>query len=148
MTSSAPDDLRLFVYGLLLTGEREHDLLAEAVLLGEAETVPRYTLADLGVYPALLERGTVAIHGELYRIDRKIRFQLDVKHEVPVLFRRIKVELADGTTAETYAMKDEQVRGKRRLAGGDWKGRFAPRPRTTDLGGPLVNAAKRRFERR
>lgn len=132
------------MYGLLLQGEREHDLLAGAELLGPATTAARYTLADLGVYPALLERGTIAIVGELYRIDRKQRFAIDVKKEVPILFQRIVVELADGTSAEAYAMKDEQVRGKRRLAGGDWRGRFAPRPRP-DTAGPFVRAARARF---
>lgn len=132
------------MYDLLLAGEREHHLLEGAPFLGAAITAARYTLVDLGVYPALLGRGNVAIVGELYRIDRKQRFTIDVKKEVPILFQRIVVELADGTAAETYAMKDEQVRGKRRLANGDWRNRFAPRPRP-DTAGPFVRAARARF---
>lgn len=132
------------MYGLLLAGEREHPLLEGSAFLGAATTLPRYTLVDLGVYPALLDRGSVAIVGELYGISRKQRFTLDVKKEVPVLFQRIVVQLADGTAAETYAMKDEQVRGKRRLANGDWQNRFAPRPRL-DTAGPFVRAARARF---
>lgn len=124
------DHLRLFVYGTEMAGEREHALLQGADLLGEVRTAPSYTLVDLGPYPALLGRGTASIAGELYLIDRKLRFALDVKREVPVLFHRITVVLGDGTQAEAYAMKDEQVRGKRRLAHGDWRQRFAPRPHT------------------
>jgi gamma-glutamylcyclotransferase (GGCT)/AIG2-like uncharacterized protein YtfP len=123
----APADLRLFVYGTLLSGEREHDLLAGADFAGPAVTLPKYTLVDLGVYPALVPRGAVAVTGELYLIDRKLRFALDVKREVPVLFQRIAMELANGEPAEAYAMRDEQVRGRRRLHGGDWRTRFAPR---------------------
>ncbi|HEX7671216.1 MAG TPA: gamma-glutamylcyclotransferase family protein, partial [Polyangiaceae bacterium] len=117
----------MFVYGLLLAGEREHDLILGAEFLGEAVTKPEYTLVDLGVYPALLSGGSGAVTGELYLVSRKQRFDVDVKKEVPILFQRIVVRLADGSNAETYAMKDDQVRGKRRLANGDWRGRFQPR---------------------
>lgn len=132
------------MYGLLLAGEREHDLIAGAEFLGPAVTRPEHTLVDLGFYPALLVGGSVSVVGELYLVSRKQRFDVDVKKEVPVLFQRIVVRLADGGTAETYAMKDDQVRGKRRLANGDWRGRFQPRPRA-DSAGPFVRAARARF---
>jgi gamma-glutamylcyclotransferase (GGCT)/AIG2-like uncharacterized protein YtfP len=129
---------------LLLAGEREHGLIAGAEFLGPATTRPEYTLVDLGFYPALLVGGSVAVTGELYLVSRKQRFEVDVKKEVPILFQRIVVRLADDSTAETYAMKDEQVRGKRRLAHGDWRGRFQPRPRP-DSAGAFVRAARARF---
>jgi hypothetical protein len=37
--------------------------------------------------------------------------------------------LADGRVAFTYAMTDEQLRGRKRLPSGDWKKRFEPRRR-------------------
>lgn len=141
------DRVLLFVYGLELQGEREHDLLAGSELVGVVRTLPRYTLVDLGVYPSLLDGGTVAVTGELYRVDKQVRFTLDVKKECPVLFYRSQVELEGGVVAETYFMREEQVRGKRRLRHGSWKERFAPRPRPADLGGPLVGYARRRFIR-
>lgn len=124
------DPIRLFVYGTELSGERDHAILEGAELVGEVRTAPAYALVDLGQLPALLGRGTVSVTGELYRIDRKLRFRLDVLREVPALFHRTSVLLDDGTRAETYAMRDEQVRGKRRLANGDWRRRFTARPRT------------------
>lgn len=132
------------MYGLLLAGEREHELIAGAEFLGAAATVPEYTLVDLGVYPALVVGGRVAITGELYLASRKQRFDVDVKKEVPILFQRIVVRLADGSTAETYGMLDDQVRGKRRLANGDWRSRFQPRARP-DSAGAFVRAARARF---
>jgi gamma-glutamylaminecyclotransferase len=123
-------DIRLFVYGSLLRGERDHGLLEQAEFVGAARTAPSYTLVDLGPYPALVENGRVSVAGELYLIDRKQRFSIDVKKECPVLFQRIEVRLDDGTSAETYAMRDEQVRGKRRLSHGDWRRRFEPKPRS------------------
>jgi gamma-glutamylaminecyclotransferase len=130
-------DIRLFVYGSLMQGEREHERLAGATFVGLARTVPEYTLVDLGPYPALVEKGRVSVAGEVYLIDKKQRFSLDVKMECPVLFRRIEVRLEDGSRAETYAMRDEQVRGKRRLANGDWRSRFAPRKRSESVPGPM-----------
>jgi gamma-glutamylaminecyclotransferase len=137
-------DVRLFVYGLLLQGEREHALLEGARLLGEARTTPQHTLVDLDFYPVLLTSGSVAIVGELYQVTRQLRFKLDVHHQCPALFRRVTVRLEDGTEAETYAMDDEKVRGKRRLKNGSWRGRFEPR-RSGAPPGPMTQYAKTRF---
>lgn len=137
--------VRLFVYGLLLQGEREHGLLEGAQLLGEARTAPEHTLVDLSFYPALLVGGQVEVQGELYSVSRELRFKLDVHHQCPVLFRRIRVKLADGTEAETYAMDEDKVRGKRRLRGGSWKGRFEPRKSSVPPG-PMTEYARKRFD--
>lgn len=138
------DEILLFAYGSLLPGERDHELLANAVHVGAARTQPAFKLVDLGVYPALVGGGNVAVVGELYRIDKKQRFAIDVRKECPVLFHRVVVTLDDGRAAESYAMHEEQVRGKRRIANGDWKRRFEPRPRV-DQAGALTRWARKRF---
>ena len=140
----AEPEVRLFVYGLLLQGEREHDLLEGAPLLGEARTVPEHTLVDLNFYPVLLVGGQVAVLGELYGVSRHLRFKLDVHHQCPVLFRRVTVKLSDGTEAETYVMDEEKVRGKRRLRAGSWRGRFEPR-RSSVPPGPMTEYMRKRF---
>lgn len=136
--------VRLFVYGLLLQGEREHALLEGAQPLGEIQTAPEHTLVDLSFYPVLLVGGSVAVLGELYSVSRELRFKLDVHHQCPALFRRVTVNLADGTRAETYAMDDDKVRGKRRLRGGSWRGRFEPRKSSVPPG-PMTEYARKRF---
>lgn len=136
--------VRLFVYGLLLQGEREHALLDGAQLLGEARTAPEYTLVDLSFYPVLLLGGHVEVQGELYAVSRELRFKLDVHHQCPALFRRVSVKLADGSQAETYVMDDDKVRGKRRLRGGSWRGRFEPRKSSVPPG-PMTEYARKRF---
>ena len=140
----AEPEVRFFVYGLLLQGEREHGLLERAQLLGEVRTVPEHTLVDLDFYPALLIGGHVAVLGEVYAISRQLRFKLDVHHQCPALFRRVSVRLADGTDAETYVMDEDKVRGKRRLRGGSWRGRFEPR-KSSIPPGPMTEYARKRF---
>ena len=136
--------VRLFVYGLLLQGEREHALLEGAQLLGDARTAPEHTLVDLSFYPVLLVGGHVEVQGELYAVSRELRFKLDVHHQCPALFRRVSVKLADGSQAETYVMDDDKVRGKRRLRGGSWRGRFEPRKSSVPPG-PMTEYARKRF---
>jgi gamma-glutamylcyclotransferase (GGCT)/AIG2-like uncharacterized protein YtfP len=143
MEPDAPE-VRLFVYGLLLQGEREHALLEGAPLLAEARTVASHTLIDLDFYPVLLLGGQVSVVGELYAVTRQLRFRLDVHHQCPALFRRVTVKLSDGTEAETYVMDDDKVRGKRRLRGGSWRGRFEPR-RSSVPPGPMTEYARKRF---
>jgi gamma-glutamylcyclotransferase (GGCT)/AIG2-like uncharacterized protein YtfP len=138
------DEVLLFAYGSLLPGERDHELLAGATHIGAVRTKPGYKLVDLGVYPALLVGGDVSVAGELYRIDKKHRFNIDVRKECPVLFHRTTVTLEDGSEAEAYVMHEEQVRGKRRIAIGDWRRRFEPRPRV-DQAGALTRWARNRF---
>jgi gamma-glutamylcyclotransferase (GGCT)/AIG2-like uncharacterized protein YtfP len=116
----------MFFYGTMLPGERDHALLANAQLLGPALTEPLYQLVELNVYAALIRDGKVAVLGELYAVDLETRRQIDVSRQVPILFQRATIRLADGSDAETYLMTAEQVRGKRRLAHGDFRKRFAP----------------------
>jgi gamma-glutamylcyclotransferase (GGCT)/AIG2-like uncharacterized protein YtfP len=130
MPGADTEQVRIFAYGSLLPGERDHSLLAGAEPLGAARTAPRYTLVDLGFYPALLVGGETRVAGELYLVQKKTRFAIDVHKQCPVLFQRAVVELDDGSQAEAYFMRDEQVRGKRRLKQGSWRDRFAPEPRT------------------
>ena len=144
MDPAAPPEVLLFVYGLLLQSEREHGLLEGAPLLGEVWTAPEHTLVDLDFYPVLLVGGRVAVQGELYGISRQLRFKLDVHHQCPALFRRVSVKLADGTEAETYAMDEDKVRGKRRLRGGSWRGRFEPRKSSVPPG-PMTEYVRKRF---
>ena len=119
--------LRLFVYGNLLSGQRDHTALETAELLGVVFTEARYTLVDIDVYAALIVDGKTAIRGELYSLDYTHLARIDKLRQVPHLFQRHRVTLADATEAECHFMSFEQVRGKRRLAHGNWLERFAPR---------------------
>jgi len=136
----------MFFYGTMLPGERDHSLLADAEPLGSALTPAIYQLVELNVYAALVPDGKTAVVGELYALDLQTRRKLDVSRQVPILFQRATIRLADDSEAEAYLMTTDQVRGKRRLAHGDWRKRFAP---ALDRGAPgqLVSWARNRFEK-
>lgn len=107
--------------------QRDHGVLQSAELLGNVQTEPRYTLVDIDVYAAIIAHGTTSIHGELYLVDPPQLLAVDRARQVPHLFQRRTVTLSDGTIAESLFLTMEQVRGKRRLAHGNWRERFAPR---------------------
>ena len=139
----APDDPRLlFVYGSLLAGEPDHGLLAEAEPLGQALTPPAYHLVELQSYPALVPGGRLQVAGEVYRISRDMLLRIDVHKEVPRLFDRVSIELADGRCVQTYTMRLDQVPGRRRLRSGDWRQRFSSSRRPAP--GPFVKWARGR----
>ena len=144
--SPEPRECRLFVYGTLRQGEAQHELLAGAPLLGVVSTVPAFHLVDVGPYAALVRGGGVAVSGELYAVGLQTRRTLDVERQVPLLFTRDAIELADGTHADAYLLESEQVRGRRRLAHGDWKQRFA-RSVSRQAGGAWVAWSRGRWGR-
>jgi gamma-glutamylcyclotransferase (GGCT)/AIG2-like uncharacterized protein YtfP len=101
--------------------------LEGAELLGVVLTEPHYTLVDIDFYAALIVDGKTAVRGELYSLDYAHLTRIDGLRQVPHLFQRDRVRLADGSQAECHFMSFEQVRGKRRLSHGNWLERFAPR---------------------
>lgn len=127
------EPILLFVYGSLLEGERDHDLLLDAEHVGPAKTPPRYHLVELNQFPALIPGGRLEVVGELYRVSQVTLLAIDVRKEVPRMFNRQQIELADGQIAEAYTMRPDQAPGRRRLRHGDWRQRFraAPKPEPT-----------------
>lgn len=122
------DEIHLFVYGSLLPGERDADLMRDARHLGSRQTPPVYHLVELNGFPALVRGGRLAISGELYEITREHLRTIDIRKEHPILFQRDSIELSSGENVQTYLMKLDQVRGRRRLKHGDWRNRFTPAP--------------------
>jgi len=117
---------RLFAYGTLLAGEREHALLGDSERLGSAATQPLYGLFEVGPYAAMVAGGSTSVRGDLYLVSRETLLAIDVARQVPLLFKRARVSLDDRTEAEAYVMSADQVRGQRRVRGGIWLERFRP----------------------
>jgi gamma-glutamylcyclotransferase (GGCT)/AIG2-like uncharacterized protein YtfP len=120
-------EILLFVYGAMMHGEPEHARLAEARSLGPAETEAAFDLVDLAPEPALLPGGTTSVRGELYALSPAALAAVDVYQGHPLRYRRSPIRLDDGRIAEAHLITADQARGKRRIRGGDFRARFAPR---------------------
>lgn len=136
----------LFAYGTLRQGETQHALLAGARFLRMVATPPVFLLVEVAPYAALVRGGAIGVSGELYELDLATQLAIDVAHEVPLLFTRETIELADGTSADTYLLTMDQVRGRRRLAHGDWKKRFS-RNISSQAGGAWVAWSRGRWSK-
>lgn len=114
---------RVFVYGSLKRGERNHELLAAARFVGPGRTPPRFTLVELlahGGYPAMVEGGKTAIEGEVWEVDDATLAALDALEEHPGFYRRVQLELADGAKTLTYVLPKNLAAGAPVVDSGCW----------------------------
>ena len=86
-------EILLFVYGTLMRGMPNNDLLADSKFLTEA-TAEHVRLIDLGYFPGMIE--TIGEHwdgviGELWEVSEETLERLDVFEGHPDLFVRSKV---------------------------------------------------------
>lgn len=146
MAPPRPVVFRLFVYGSFLSGEPDHGSLAESKPMGPASTQRGYSLHELGATAGLVEGGDGAVVGELYEVSYDVLNACDKKSDHPTLFHRGTVKLEDGSEAHAYLLHADQVRGRRRVRGGDWVRRFEVRkPSERDVGGPLARWSRNRW---
>ncbi len=111
----------VFVYGTLMRGEGNHDLLARARFLGPARTQPGYALHDLGSFPGLVAGGDHAVEGEVYIVGPDTLARLDQLEGHPRFYQRAPIALGDGTTVETYLLPRDRVEGRPVIASGSWR---------------------------
>lgn len=119
MLSLARTRMLLFVYGTLRQGEPNHRELGRARFVAQVRTAPVYELVDLGSYPALLEGGQTAVHGELYEVDESWVHHIDAFEEVPALYARKPIHL-EGERALAYVMHPDVAGPAPRIESGDW----------------------------
>lgn len=121
----------VFVYGSLMHGYANHDLLvrAGAEFVGEEGLSHGYTMVDVGMYPGILNSGTQAISGELYRVDDETLAELDILEGAPTLYERKRVRTESGLRAWVYILRPEHARGLAMVPGGSWREYYAPRGR-------------------
>ena len=114
-------NLRVFVYGTLLPGERNHHYLADSERVGPASSAASFELYDLGTYPALVAGGAGRVLGAVYRVSRARLDWLDRLEECPELYRRVEVELVEGPPAHAYVLPRARLpREARAISDGDW----------------------------
>lgn len=113
----------LFVYGSLMSGERNDAMMNGATFVAPALSAEGYTLVRRGDYPGLLGGGTTAIAGELYRVPAPKMAELDSFEGHPHVYRRGPIDLAGGRTVEAYFLVDLPAGGAPEIPGGDWRRR-------------------------
>lgn len=69
----------IFVYGTLKRRGSNHHYLAGQTFLGQARTVPGYSLFDLGNYPGMVAQTGVrdGVSGEVWSVDAECLDRLD-----------------------------------------------------------------------
>jgi gamma-glutamylcyclotransferase (GGCT)/AIG2-like uncharacterized protein YtfP len=95
---------RIFVYGTLLPGERNHLELLGARHEGTARTLPGWELVDLGPFPGMRE-GAGIVEGEVFVVDDAHLARLDAFEGD--LFVRRAIALAEGE-AEAWILATDQ----------------------------------------
>jgi len=95
----------LFTYGTLKRGGYFNYHLNSSKYIGEYVTPPKYTLIDLGQYPAVLLKGKTGIYGEVWEINEETLASLDIVEGYPDLYDR-KIINTEYGEAILYFMKE------------------------------------------
>lgn len=85
---------RIFVYGTLRQGQRNHHILSEAVFVGTGATVARYTLRVDGGLPYLDARDArYSVRGEVYEVSTRGLAVVDHLEGHPKWYRRRAIDI-------------------------------------------------------
>ena len=107
---------KVFVYGTLMKGERNHHFLEDSKLLG-ASSVEGYDMYNVGWFPAII-RGDSRILGELYEVSQEDMPSIDALEGEGSLYRR-RCEITKGNEiAYLYEYLDD-TSGLERIS--SWK---------------------------
>lgn len=107
---AAPQTHRVFVYGTLRRGQRNHGLLAASKFVCEAATLRPFWMITTGPFPVLLDQvpddfgvPALAVFGEIYHVDDATRKQLDrLEREGVAYDRKVSEVFEAGHKVEAY----------------------------------------------
>jgi gamma-glutamylaminecyclotransferase len=122
MNDAPTDPFTLFVYGTLMRGGARSHLLAAQHFRGEARTLPRYALFDLGAYPGMVrcDANRAAVSGELYEVAAGLIPALDREEGAPTLFRLDLVAVESGVEPVFAYLYQRSVEGAPLCPDGRW----------------------------
>ena len=117
---------KIFVYGTLLRGfgNWRWALKDRAEFIGERETLPAFTMINLGAYPGVISHGDEVIKGELFEVtDASVMRDLDRLEGHPNFYIRTSIKLSDGEDAEMYVLNRAWNYGDHAnvVASGSWR---------------------------
>lgn len=111
----------VFVYGSLLKGLANDNLLRDAEFVSAGMTEAAYRLVDLGPYPGLVAGGHTSVMGEVYRVPEGLMDALDALEEHPDVYVRGQIRLADGLETLAYVLRPHLAGGRPEVVSGDWR---------------------------
>ena len=96
-------DIRVFVYGTLKNGFRNHHFLSGSRFLGAGRTTKKYAMHSEGGIPFVVENEPVSnIYGELYSVNSAVLDNLDRLEGHPNWYQRKEVDIfLDGGACST-----------------------------------------------
>lgn len=108
---------KVFVYGSLKQGYHNHPhFLGNSELMAQHTTEPKYTLHNLGAFPAVTLNGNTAIVGEVYDVDDETFRRLDRLEGYPHFYNRKTIDTPHGDAWMYYLEKcDNDV-----VESGEW----------------------------
>lgn len=126
---------KVFVYGTLLRGCGNHDLLKGQDFLGAAKTNPEFIFVHVGGFPGLVEGGETIILGEVYEVDDDCLRRLDSlegcnpNNPDRGMYGRLLITLEDGQEVTTYRYNvggpswssQRSVEDYEEIKSGDWQ---------------------------
>jgi len=114
------EKVRVFVYGSLKKGFGNHPYhLSKANMIGEAETLPQYSLFSLGSFPGVIKGGVTSVQGELYEVDREELRSLDQLEGHPGFYQREVIDTSEGE-AWIYLLPEDKYKGYEVIESGIW----------------------------
>ncbi|UOQ93504.1 gamma-glutamylcyclotransferase [Halobacillus shinanisalinarum] len=120
--------MRVFVYGSLCMGERNHEMLVDSILLSEQAWVNGTLLQSDSYYPYLRPSETDITYGEIYDVSDEVLIQLDTLegyngNKATSLFDRqmVSVHTDQGTLRVFVYVGTEKVKGEKIVPHGNWK---------------------------
>ena len=111
----------LFVYGTLRTGESRHSVMSQSDYLGVYETIPKYTMYDLGAFPCITFNGKTSIVGDVFEVNDYTLDLCDMIEGHPDYYTRMPIELLDKSIkAEAYFMNNRNMKDYKPITHGNW----------------------------
>jgi gamma-glutamylcyclotransferase (GGCT)/AIG2-like uncharacterized protein YtfP len=121
----------IFVYGTLRRTDVRNSVLDNSKFLGNYQSIPKYTMYNLGAFPCIVFGGKTSIIGEVYEVDDYTLDRLDMIEGHPNFYTRMPIELLDNNmrpssvNAQAYFIVNDDPISKP-IKSGDWLERFTP----------------------
>ena len=112
---------KLFVYGTLKRQHSRNSILSAASFIQEIQTLPLYTMINLGAFPGILDTGGSVIYGEVYEVDNSVLEMCDLIEGHPNFYKRKLVKLEIDVRAEAYFLPKSRYNTYPVIESGLWK---------------------------